>query len=439
MNQVTQVEIQNVKCLESVVIRPGALTVLSGKNGAGKSAVLEAFRSVFSGGHDPGLIRNGTKKASVHVELWLENGRTTIDKTITYKSSTLTVKDAQGRPVESPQRFLEQLATGFAFDPLEFVEASKKERAAFLAQAVPIATTIRDIVETLPHASGCQNTRKPEVEQALATVWPRAGGACDLAALLEVRSAIYEQRTRVNAIAKEAAHTEESLMRTMPPAPDTAPVVYEELEKKRAELFTELLTAKEGVKQWLAQRVDEINAAAAAEKEKTREHAENRLSQIDDAYKPEIEQLTEKIVAARNSIEERTRFEEIQRQITANHAKATEHVHKADTLTVVLEAIDAVKARQLSESKIEGVEIRDGDIFVDNVPFDKLNTAKKYFTAIQLTAPKAGPLRLMICDRAESLDEENWQIFQEAAKESGFQVIAARVTDEEGLNVEAKG
>jgi hypothetical protein len=93
----------------------------------------------------------------------------------------------------------------------------------------------------------------------------------------------------------------------------------------------------------------------------------------------------------------------------------------------------------LDELPIEGVEVRGGEIFYGGLPFDQLNTQNKIFLACQIGALKFGGLPLMICDQIEQVDDLRWDEFCEAIKDSGFQVIAARVdveTDAEGNAIE---
>ena len=103
-----------------------------------------------------------------------------------------------------------------------------------------------------------------------------------------------------------------------------------------------------------------------------------------------------------------------------------------------LKALDALKRQKLATAAIPGIEIRDGEIYVDGFPLDEQNTQRQYFVAFQIAALGAGELGFMVCDRAESIVGDEWEIFQEAARASGFQVIAAR-SEDEPLAVESDG
>jgi hypothetical protein len=105
------------------------------------------------------------------------------------------------------------------------------------------------------------------------------------------------------------------------------------------------------------------------------------------------------------------------------------HESTAKAMTSKLEAIDRMKQKKLADLPISGVEIRDGGFYCDGLPFDSLNTAAQYLKAFEVGALQPGNLGLMIADKLESLGPANWQLFQDAAVQSGFQIFATRVTE----------
>jgi len=62
------------------------------------------------------------------------------------------------------------------------------------------------------------------------------------------------------------------------------------------------------------------------------------------------------------------------------------------------------------------------------VPFDQLNTAQQFALSIRLAKLRLGRLPLLVMDRGETFDAETWEAFRESAKESGLQIVAARVS-----------
>ena len=66
--KISSITVQNFKGIEKMKISPEHVTVFMGKNGSGKSSLLEAITFVLTGKIKPEYIRNGTGAASVTLE-----------------------------------------------------------------------------------------------------------------------------------------------------------------------------------------------------------------------------------------------------------------------------------------------------------------------------------------------------------------------------------
>ena len=161
---------ENVKRLHAVSITPeGALITVGGKNGAGKSSVLDSIAYAMGGEKlvpsEP--IRSGESEAKIVVDLGdlvvtrkfkRENVFTNKDTVTTdcacsgpagpHKvgcdrvwafgdtASTLTVTNKDGARYPSPQAVLDKLLGKLTFDPLAFARAESKEQDALLRKLV---------------------------------------------------------------------------------------------------------------------------------------------------------------------------------------------------------------------------------------------------------------------------------------------------------------
>ncbi|KKM77882.1 hypothetical protein LCGC14_1365490 [marine sediment metagenome] len=122
---------ENFKKLSAVEITPdGNVVVISGKNGAGKSSVLDSIEAALCGGKMPKKpIKDGEVRAKVITEI----GGKTLEYTVTRKffgaSSTLIVQAAgKTKPERSPQAFLDNIVGGISFDPLAFLNKQPAEQ-----------------------------------------------------------------------------------------------------------------------------------------------------------------------------------------------------------------------------------------------------------------------------------------------------------------------
>ena len=147
MTRIQQIEISNILGTEHASFAPGTLTVITGRNGSGKSSLIDALTSVFDGGHNPALLRRGAKKGSIL--LTLDDG-TQIAKAVTATRSEVVVTDPKGRPVSSPQTFIRSLAESLAVDPARLLAAKPKDLMAILLEVMPVSFEPAEILERIP-------------------------------------------------------------------------------------------------------------------------------------------------------------------------------------------------------------------------------------------------------------------------------------------------
>ena len=90
---------------------------------------------------------------------------------------------------------------------------------------------------------------------------------------------------------------------------------------------------------------------------------------------------------------------------------------------------DALKSELLSGLPVPGLEIRDGQIYVDGLPFDRVNEARRIRIAVDIAKLRAGRLGLLLVDGMERLDETSFREFVAAVRDSGLQAIVCRVDE----------
>lgn len=454
--QLARVVVQNIKGVEYQEFAAGALTVLRGPNGVGKSSILDAIRTVFEGGHSPELIRQGAKKGEV--VLTLDDG-TTITKSITTKGQTTTVKTAEGAVVPAPATFIQQLAKGFAFDPLAFVHAPHKERADYLSKLMPIEITKAQIVAAVENRKVA-----PQIEKFLnAPVY-------DIGKLTEQRKRIYDDRVGTNRTVKTLEGTIDTLKKQLPAnwEPEATPEsVLQEPRTKVVAAQGVLLDAKHMRDKALAEvdsahraNMAEVNKWESEEIDKIRVQATEKRVALESEYytcqkatsanfQYEIESAQSALTEAENALaaaKERAKSFEAQAQASAAikqyRSDLTDAIAEADMYTAAIDAIDAAKEAALKKSPIPGLSVIDGEVMYQPegldapIPFDQVNTQLQYRIALKIAAMGAGTLGLMVLDNTEAMDETNWSEFKQAVVDSGFQIIAARVDNIQQLDIE---
>jgi ABC-type dipeptide/oligopeptide/nickel transport system ATPase subunit len=135
--KIIRLQAENIKNLKAIDITPDGAVVLEGKNGAGKSAVLESIYMGFTGKKIDEPIRHGEKRAEINIDL----GKYKIRRIYTDKSNRLEVTSAEGELFKSPQTLLDSAYGNIGFDPLSFANMDPRTQRALLAKLVGLDFT----------------------------------------------------------------------------------------------------------------------------------------------------------------------------------------------------------------------------------------------------------------------------------------------------------
>lgn len=433
--KINHIRISNILGIDQLEFSPDGFTEITGPNGAGKTSVLEAIKSVISGGHDATLLRQGADKGEV--VLVLDDG-TEITKRYTEKSSPVTVKQ-DGKKVARPTDAIKALTDLLAVNPVEFLRARKQDRVKVLLEAMPIEADAAELTEL----SGISVHTQP--------------GEHGLAVIDAVRKQVYDDRTGTNRAVKEKDNTINQLRLAMPDVPkglDTTDEnglnakLDEATQAKDAEL-ERVATKLEGLRDESRGRVDAIRAEAQAKIDKIKEEAaaaaqaeqeamaetdrkaatqrERTLARFNETVAP-IRETLNTIKANRSAAAKREQAAETVKQLEEELAELESDAARQ---TQALTDIDAYKEKLLSDLPIPGIEIKSGEIYRDGILFDRLNTAQQVDIAVEIAKLRAGTLGVCCVDGLELLDPEAFEEFRRRAEESNLQLFVSRVSGEE--------
>ena len=134
--KISSLELENVKRIRAVQIQPtkDGLTVIGGRNGQGKTSVLDAIAWALGGNKlkpDNPNRDGGATPAKLHVEL--SNGITVERRG---KNGTLYVTDQTG--MKGTQKLLDEFLSHLALDLPKFIGGTDKDRTTALLQTLGI-------------------------------------------------------------------------------------------------------------------------------------------------------------------------------------------------------------------------------------------------------------------------------------------------------------
>lgn len=442
---ITKISIRNILGIEAMDFDAGKFTAITGRNGSGKTSALEAIRAAISVGHDATLLRAGSEVGEA--VLVLDDG-TEIKKRITDAGTKVTISK-DGMVAARPAETIRALTDALSVNPIDFLRASKKERAQLLIEAMPLQLD-------------------DEICRRIAgELLPASGDA--LARLDAARKAIYDERTGFNRAAKEKAATAAQLMSSLPAqSPELVSIdsiqaeisqaetiCSEELDriaKKLSELTNEHKRKEEDALKALESARVVRDAAVAAAAQAYQSAADQIQAAMNESRQASagIESKADAARAkARQSVSEitiplKTRIKEIQaaRELAARYAQARETAERMQKDAAALEAqsqaasqaiidLDAYRASLLGALPISGLVVADGEIMRGGILFDRLNSAQQVEIAVEVAKLRAGKLGVICVDGLELLDAAHFAEFRKQAEASGMQLIVTRATDGE--------
>jgi hypothetical protein len=402
--QLIELRAENFKRLVAVRFRPtGAVTPITGKNGAGKSSVLDAIASALGGGAlAPELpIRAGQTRAEVELDL----GDIVVRRKWTAKGSTLEVLAKDGASYKSPQAVLDRLVGELSFDPLAFGRMKPSEQAATLA---------------------------------------KVAGA-DLDAHKAERQRLFDQRAAVNRQAKELAGALALMARVPDGTPDeevSLTAVLDELkaaEQGQREYDLVRRTKEAALLKFEAQgkRVAALRAELAeqeklwAEMERESQSAAERLAAAPRPLDPEpIRQRGREAEGLNKAVRAKALRANREREAAAKAAES-------EALSAALSAHDAALETQLAAAPlpVPGLGIQAGGVTLGGIPFSQCSGAERLRASVAIALALNPKLKLMLIRDGSLLDDDGMRLLDELAAGAGAQVLIERVADGKAVGV----
>lgn len=397
---------ENFKRLKAIRIRPdGRVVQITGKNGAGKTSVLDAFAAAVGGkAMCPAVpIRKGQKTATVSADLsGLRVTRTFRLAEDGSTPSTLTVEYADGSRPKHPQAVLDELrGTDLAVDPLEFTRLAPKDQADVLKSLVP---------------------------------------GVDFAAMAKRRRELFEERTQTGRMRDRADSAAKAIT-----VPDDAPAQPVDV--------TALATDLDNAGRYNTQ-INERQArrtAAQAEAESKRDMADQLRARAKQAD-AEADEIEAKLKAAEklpDLVDTRGLMAKIQKAQYLNDAhallagrdtfrkEAADHSEQYAKLTSYIDGVDADKAAALAAAKlpVKGLTFDDDGVLLDGVPFGQASAAEQLRTSTALAMALKPKLKVILVRDGSLLDEDSMKVLADMAEKHGFVVLLERVATGQRVGV----
>jgi chromosome segregation ATPase len=432
--KIALVKIKNFMGIDELEFAPdGKLTEITGKNGKGKTSILEAIKSI-TGASDATLLRKGADKGEV--VLVLDDGMELITKVTAAGSSKSVMQD--GKKVPKPTDVIRSLTDLLSVNPVEFLTARKQDRVTVLLESMPIELDLAK----LSAAAGTEITAQ--------------AGVHPLALIELVRKQVFEDRTGTNRAVKEKDATINQMSLALPDVPEgvtgNEAELADQLEEARAKAAAEnerITTKIDGIRKERQAEIDKLRADAQEAIDKIKADAQAAIADVQAALADfegkaarQKELTKERFAATAGPINQTLTAMKVNRDAFARREQTQAIIEQMKVELVDLERdvaaqtqaiakIDAYKAELVNNLPIPGLEVIDGEVTRNGIVFDRLNTAQQVDIAIEIAKLRAGELAIACIDNFEMLDPEAFEEFKARAEESNLQLFVTRVTGDE--------
>ncbi len=386
--KVIRLQVENVKAIKAIEIIPeDDFVILKGKNGAGKSSVIDAIAYALGGARmcpqEP--IRRGENEAKVTVYLgefevtryWKRNGN---------NIKTWLEVSSQYGPIRRPQQILDELlgaGGNVIFDPSKFLLAHDKEKIEMLARAIGF-----------------------EIEE-----WKKQ------------REEVYLQRRDYRRDLKKLQAQLEKY-KDVPSDRDVV-IVNTELILQKLSEANKLLQKKkvlESRKNSIDTEIEKLKAKLA-ELEIEREKVKTELEELKSVRIEEIQELE-------RQLKEAEELNEIARKAKEKSQLLKEEQHLISIIESYeekLHEMDEKLKQVLSKALSDGLTLEGDKLIYKGIPFEQLSSSEQLYLAVHIAANLAKNVRVVLFREGAFLDEDNVRRLCQIAKKLDVQIWVERV------------
>lgn len=394
------------------------LIEISGKNGSGKTTIIDSIFIALNGTKYLGktkngwrVIKNGKDRAEIEVIIGNENRKIEIRRSITKidrgneidTGGTITIKDSENRSIG--QNFLDSLLSKFTVNPLGFAYMDPKEQIKIIKELGGIDTS--------------------EIENKYKNT--------------------YSERTEVNREIKRL----EGVVKTNQGCEQVDEVITADLLKERKEASNHYEKIK-----GISESIDNINELIDDDKKRIDEIDEEILKLQEERKQKDLN-IQNKIISINKLMSEHDELldvklrsiEEIDKDISEADTKNEQYRTyksyienldllnkekiKSKNLTDELDQLNKDKVDLIANSKLPFKNISFDDevgILINEIPFSQMSTAEQLKISTRVGI-ELSPMKIIYIKEGAMLDEESFNIISDMAMKHDYQILVETVGD----------
>lgn len=453
----------------------GKSVELAGKNGTGKTSVLDAIKYALTHKSDREyVIKNGENEGEIYIET--DTGLS-IDRKIRMGMSDYnTVKQGKDT-IGAPEAFLKSIFTTLQLNPMEFISMDKKHQNAIILDLIQYEWSLDTIKgwfgEIVPDINYEQNIlavlndiqaengyyyqHRQDINRDI-----RAKKAiiADIGDALPVdydgtkweNVDLGDLYTKIERIRKDNSEIEKAKA-TIENHDQKIRGFQADKEVKLAALDREMSAEEKNIATEIAQLTERM-AALKEKKETIGKRKDEKIAVIESEYNASVsafdaetkgyEELAKKettpvddLLAQANETEKMKGHVSEWRRMLAIQEEVEELEDESKKLTEKIEKARTLPGEILEKAEIpvEGLTVKNGIPLINGLPVSNLSEGEKLDLAVDVSIANPSGLQIVLIDGVEKLSSENRDHLYQKCKEKGIQMIATRTDDSNELTV----
>ena len=385
--KIIQLTAENIKKLKVIDITPkGDFIQVTGKNGSGKTSVLDAIWWALAGKDsiqgEP--IRKGQEKAVIKLNL----GDIVITRRFTKAGTTLVVENADGFRAASPQAMLDALIGHFTFDPLEFSRMGAKDQFDTLKRIADVKIDFAAVKKQDDE----YREKRANINREVKLLEGQVSGIT------------------VAEDAPDAPVSVSELMAQLKAAEETNGVLREE-EIKLENAHAQIAIGEKDL-QGLRERMKVCEAHIA--------EARAFISNFGEIKYLSTDHIKEQISGA-EAVNKKHADKKRKGELNGQIALKQKH---SEELTQLLEA----RAKSLHEEiqkanmPIPGLSLGENAVMFNSIPFDQLSAAEQLRVSVAIAMAANPKLKIIRIKDGSLLDDASLKMIKESTHEKGYQM-----------------
>lgn len=408
--KIAKLEIENVKRVKALKIEPTerGLTIVGGKNGQGKTSVLDSIAWALGG--DRKRPSDPDRQGSVnkpYLKITMSNGLEVERKG---KNSDLKVVDPSGN--KAGQQLLNSFVEELAIDLPRFMDATNKEKADTLLKIIGVG---QQLVELEADENRIYNDRRA------------IGQISNQKEKYAAELPYYPEAPEDFISAKDLIDKQQEIL------------ARNGDNQQKRQRVSEYKNQVERQEEWIAAKKAEIQRLQQELSNMEQQHQET-VNNLQTAQKTAEQLQDESTAELVNSIAE---IEEINEKVRTNHSKdmaeeeARNYKKQYEKLSEEIETIRKQKADLLDKADLPlaGLSVLEGELTYNGMKWDNMSGAEQLKVSTAIVRKLKPDCGFILIDKLEQMDLDTLKEFGTWLEQEDLQAIATRVSTGEECSI----